>query len=167
MKEYKKEDIILIIERINKMNRFIFQYKKEKKKEPTNEEISIFMKEPIERIIELKNRIKELEKESNELENVKDYFYDYTSSNEIKIKNQEEYQELRKKIIEYKNILEDKEKEILFERFSMENNKNYTLFELSKKYNLPRKMIRKILVDGLTKIKEIEKNTRRTVIEEK
>lgn len=166
MKEYKKEDIILIIERINKMERFIFHYKKENLKEPTNEEISIFMKEPVESIIELKNMIKELEKESIELENDKDYFYDYTSSNEIKIKNEEEYQELRKKMIENKNILEDKEKEILFERFSIETNKNYTLFKLSKKYNLPRKMIRKILVDGLTKIKEMEKDTRRTVIKE-
>ncbi|MBR2827873.1 MAG: hypothetical protein IKE70_01400, partial [Bacilli bacterium] len=131
MKEYKKEDIILIIERINKMNRFIFHYKKEKKKEPTNEEISIFMKEPIERIIELKNRIKELEKESNELENDKDYFYDYTSSNEIKIKNQKEYQELRKLMKDNSNRLEEKEKKILFGRFSIETNKNKTLLELS------------------------------------
>ena len=157
MKEYKKEDIILIIERINKMNRFIFHYKKEKKKEPTNEEISIFMKEPIERIIELKNRIKELEKESNELENDKDYFYDYTSSNEIKIKNQKEYQELRKLMKDNSNRLEEKEKKILFGRFSIETNKNKTLLELSKDFNLPRKMIRKILVDGLLKIKGIDK----------
>lgn len=149
------------------MERFIFHYKKENQKEPTNEEISIFMKEPVESIIELKNMIKELEEESIEYEKDKEYFWDYTSSNEIKIKNQEEYQELRKKMMGNKNLLEDKEKEILFERFSIETNKNYTIQELSKKYDLPRKMIRKILVDGLTKIKEIEKDTRKTEIEEK
>ena len=50
MKDYSKEESVEIINRINKMQRIVFKYRKENGREPTDEEIASLLNESIERI---------------------------------------------------------------------------------------------------------------------
>ena len=68
MREYSKEESVEIINRINKMQRIVFKYKKENGREPTDEEIASLLKESIERISELKAILKELEEQDKAFE---------------------------------------------------------------------------------------------------
>lgn len=68
MKKYTKKELVEIIERINKMQRTIFKYKKEYGREPTLDEISSILQEPIERIYEINQVLKELEEQDKQFE---------------------------------------------------------------------------------------------------
>lgn len=68
MKEYTKEERKEIIELINKIQRAEFNFKKENERTPSNEEIASIVNLPIEKIIELKEIINELNTEDKELE---------------------------------------------------------------------------------------------------
>lgn len=68
MKDYSKEESVEIINRINKMQRIVFKYRKEKEREPTDEEIASLLNESIERISELKAILKELEEQDKAFE---------------------------------------------------------------------------------------------------
>lgn len=68
MREYSKEESVEIINRINKMQRIVFKYRKENGREPTDEEIASLLNESIERISELKAILKELEEQDKAFE---------------------------------------------------------------------------------------------------
>lgn len=68
MKDYSKEESVEIINRINKMQRIVFKYRKENGREPTDEEIASLLNESIERISELKAILKELEEQDKAFE---------------------------------------------------------------------------------------------------
>lgn len=68
MKQFSKEEMVEIANRINKMQRIVFKYKKENDREPTNEEIATLSNEPIERILEIKTILKELEEQDKAFE---------------------------------------------------------------------------------------------------
>ena len=68
MKEYSKEESVEIINRINKMQRIVFKYKKENDREPTDKEIATLLNEPFERILEIKTILKELEEQDKAFE---------------------------------------------------------------------------------------------------
>ena len=70
MKKYSKEELIEIVNRINKIQRFIFKFKKNNRREPTNEDIANILEEPIEKILEVKEILEEIERQDNELEHV-------------------------------------------------------------------------------------------------
>ena len=68
MKEFSKEEMLDIANRINKMQRIVFKYKKENGREPTDEEIATFSNEPLERILEIKTILQELEEQDKAFE---------------------------------------------------------------------------------------------------
>lgn len=68
MKDYSKEESVEIINRINKMQRIVFKYRKEKEREPTDEEIATLLNEPLERILEIKTILQELEEQDKAFE---------------------------------------------------------------------------------------------------
>ena len=68
MKDYSKEESVEIINRINKMQRIVFKYKKENDREPTDKEIATLLNEPFERILEIKTILKELEEQDKAFE---------------------------------------------------------------------------------------------------
>ena len=110
MKEYSDIEKILMVKSINEIQRTIFKFKKENGYEPSNEEISKILNIPIEKIIEIKEFVKSLDGELDELLQKEHKFYNYSSSNEIKIINREEYKSLRKFFIKNQNILKNREK---------------------------------------------------------
>ncbi|MBR2290102.1 MAG: hypothetical protein IJ867_05860 [Clostridia bacterium] len=63
MKEYNKEESIEMVNRINKMQRAIFKFKSENGREPSNDELASILEETLDRIIEIKDLLAELEKE--------------------------------------------------------------------------------------------------------
>ena len=68
MKELSKEEMVDIANRINKMQRIVFKYKKENGREPTDEEIATLSNEPLERILEIKTILQELEEQDKAFE---------------------------------------------------------------------------------------------------
>ena len=68
MKEFSKEEMVDIANRINKMQRIVFKYKKENGREPTDEEIATLSNEPLERILEIKTILQELEEQDKAFE---------------------------------------------------------------------------------------------------
>lgn len=68
MKDYSKEESVEIINRINKMQRIVFKYRKENDREPTDKEIATLLNEPFERILEIKTILKELEEQDKAFE---------------------------------------------------------------------------------------------------
>ena len=68
MKEFSKDEIVEIANRINKMQRIVFKYKKENGREPTAEEIATLSNEPIERILEIKTILQELKEQDKAFE---------------------------------------------------------------------------------------------------
>ena len=169
MNKYTIEEKIEIINKINEMQKVIRKYKKEKNKEPNNEEIAKLMNKSIEEIIEIKEFIQLSDKELEEL-NIKnkDKYYSYTSSNEIKIVNEEEYNNIRNKIINNLDILNEREQKALSYRFAIDKDKNLTISEISKKLCISKKEVRMTLVKGLNiinnpkKIKE-KRNTMKQI----
>ena len=69
MKKYSKEELVDITTRINIIERFIYRFKKQNGREPTIDEISNILQEPIERINEINQILKELEEQDKILEN--------------------------------------------------------------------------------------------------
>lgn len=70
MKEYSKEESIELVNKINKMQRFIFRYKKDNGKEPTSEEILKGINISSDELEELNSLLKELEEQDKEFEYV-------------------------------------------------------------------------------------------------
>ena len=100
MKEYSKEESVEIINRINKMQRIVFKYRKENGREPTDEEIASLLNESIERISELKAILKELEEQDKAFE----LEYKTTSHNKEDIEKAREIRKSNKAIQDIKNI---------------------------------------------------------------
>lgn len=67
MKDISKEKSIELVNIINKMQRVEFKFKKEKGREPNNDELSMLLNEHIERIVEIKNLLTELDNEYEKL----------------------------------------------------------------------------------------------------
>ena len=67
MKEYSKEERKEIINRINKMQRAVFRFRKENGREPNTDELSNILNESLKKIIEIKDILLELEKEDKKI----------------------------------------------------------------------------------------------------
>ena len=161
MKEYSAIEKILMVKSINEIQRTIFKFKKENGYEPSNEEISKILNIPIEKIIEIKEFVKSLDGELDELLQKEHKFYNYSSSNEIKITNQEEYNNLRNLIIKNKNVLKDREKEVLFLRFGINEDKNYTIKDIALKLGISKSLVRNSIEKGLNMISNLDKVEKR------
>ena len=103
MKEYSKEESVEIINRINKMQRIVFKYRKENGREPTDEEIASLLNESIERISELKAILKELEEQDKAFE----LEYKTTSHNKEDIEKAREIRKSNKAIQDIKKYMKD------------------------------------------------------------
>ena len=161
--EYTKEEKVILVNLINEQEKAIHKLKKELDRNPSNEEIAEYLNKSIDKVIEIQNIKKELDKEFEkyQFEKNKDYFYDYTSSDIINKSNKEDYERLRKLIIDNNKILNDKEKEILYLRFNIDNDKNYTINEIANIYNISRKDVRRYLVKGLNMVSNPNKVEKR------
>lgn len=155
MKKYSKEDSIEIIDRINRIQRAAFHFKKENGREPTDEELNDILDEPIEKIAEIKEILREWEKEDEkqkiELKEATK-FNKYVVTDELIIENQEEYEKLKEKIIHNSKLLKDKEKEILYLRFGIENEKIFSISDISVKLDVSRTFTRICIVRSLSMI---------------
>ena len=163
MNEYTKEEKVILVNLINEQEKAIHILKKELDRNPSNEEIAEYLNKSIDKVIEIQNIKKELDKEFEkyQFEKNKDYFYDYTSSDTINKSNKEEYEELRKLIKDNNKLLNDKDKEILCLRFNIDNDKNYTINEIANIYNISRKDVRRHLVKGLNIVSNSDKVEKR------
>lgn len=103
MREYSKEESVEIINRINKMQRIVFKYRKENGREPTDEEIASILNESIERISELKATLKELEEQDKAFE----LEYKTTSHNKEDIEKAREIRKSNKAIQDIKKYMKD------------------------------------------------------------
>ena len=103
MREYSKEESGEIINRINKMQRIVFKYRKENGREPTDEEIASLLNESIERISELKAILKELEEQDKAFE----LEYKTTSHNKEDIEKAREIRKSNKAIQDIKKYMKD------------------------------------------------------------
>lgn len=103
MKDYSKEESVEIINRINKMQRIVFKYRKENGREPTDEEIASLLNESIERISELKAILKELEEQDKAFE----LEYKTTSHNKEDIEKAREIRKSNKAIQDIKKYMKD------------------------------------------------------------
>ncbi len=103
MREYSKEESVEIINRINKMQRIVFKYRKENGREPTDEEIASLLNESIERISELKAILKELEEQDKAFE----LEYKTTSHNKEDIEKAREIRKSNKAIQDIKKYMKD------------------------------------------------------------
>ncbi len=103
MREYSKEESVEIINRINKMQRIVFKYRKENGREPTDEEIASLLNESIERISELKAILKELEEQDKAFE----LEYKTTSHNKDDIEKAREIRKSNKAIQDIKKYMKD------------------------------------------------------------
>ena len=103
MREYSKEESVEIINRINKMQRIVFKYRKENGREPTDEEIASLLNESIERISELKAILKELEEQDKAFE----LEYKTTSHNKEDIEKAREIKKSNKAIQDIKKYMKD------------------------------------------------------------
>ena len=68
MKEYSLEEKKEMIDRINKMQREIFKFKKSNGREPNNDELVKLLNGSLSRIVEVKKFLSDLEKEDEKLE---------------------------------------------------------------------------------------------------
>lgn len=68
MKEYTKEEKKELIDKINKIQRVEFNFKKEKGRNPTNEEISSILNLSLDNIIEIKEFVYYLKEEDKKLD---------------------------------------------------------------------------------------------------
>lgn len=163
MKEYTKEEKVILVNLINEQEKAIYKLKKELDRNPSNEEIAEYLNKSIDKVIDIQNIKKELDKEFEkyQFEKNKDYFYDYTSSDTINKSNKEKYEELRKLIKDNNKLLNDKDKEILYLRFNIEKDKNYTINEIANIYNISRKDVRRHLVKGLNTVSNSDKVEKR------
>ncbi len=103
MREYSKEESVEIINRINKMQRIVFKYRKENGREPTDEEIASLLNESIERISELKAILKEFEEQDKAFE----LEYKTTSHNKEDIEKAREIRKSNKAIQDIKKYMKD------------------------------------------------------------
>lgn len=103
MKDYSKEESVEIINRINKMQRIVFKYRKEKEREPTDEEIATLLNEPLERILEIKTILQELEEQDKAFE----LEYKTTSYNKEDIEKAREIRKSNKAIQDIKKYMKD------------------------------------------------------------
>lgn len=103
MKDYSKEESVEIINRINKMQRIVFKYRKEKEREPTDEEIATLLNEPLERILEIKTILQELEEQDKAFE----LEYKTTSHNKEDIEKAREIRKSNKAIQDIKKYMKD------------------------------------------------------------
>lgn len=97
MKEYSKEESIEMVRRINKLQRYIFKFKKENEREPTEIEICNYLNESPERINEVNDFLKELEEQDKdfEIEHKKHTKEDIEKARKIR-KNNRIIQEIKK-----------------------------------------------------------------------
>lgn len=168
MKEYSKAEKIIIVNLINKMQHAIREFKEINGKEPNNEELSTFMNKPIEKIIEIKDFLNELEQEDKKVElelELESKFNKYVVTDELIIENKEEYNELKEKIIQNSNLLKDKELEIINLRFGIENEKMFSISEISEKLDISKSFTRICIVRILNLIDNPErvKTTRKVL----
>ena len=103
MKDYSKEESVEIINRINKMQRIVFKYRAEKEREPTDEEIATLLNEPLERILEIKTILQELEEQDKAFE----LEYKTTSHNKEDIEKAREIRKSNKAIQDIKKYMKD------------------------------------------------------------
>lgn len=67
MRKYSKEESKELVNIINKIQRATFKYKRENGREPSIDEIAKIANESLEKIIEVKEVLKELEKQDEEI----------------------------------------------------------------------------------------------------
>lgn len=144
MKEFSKDEIVEITNRINKMQKATREFKQKNGREPNTQELAGLMQTTVGKVDEIKDILKELEEKDKKIE----------LELEEKLVIDED---LKAKVKENLNILNEKEKEVLSLRMGFIDEKEYTVDEIALKLNISKKRARQIVAKGIRIARHQEK----------
>lgn len=144
MKEFSKDEIVEITNRINKMQKATREFKQKNGREPNTQELAGLMQTTVGKVDEIKDILKELEEKDKKIE----------LELEEKLVIDED---LKAKVKENLNILNEKEKEVLSLRMGFIDEKEYTVDEIALKLNISKKRARQIVAKGIRIARHPEK----------
>ena len=144
MKEFSKDEIVEITNRINKMQKATREFKQKNGREPNTQELAALMQTTVGKVDEIKDILKELEEKDKKIE----------LELEEKLVIDED---LKAKVKENLNILNEKEKEVLSLRMGFIDEKEYTVDEIALKLNISKKRARQIVAKGIRIARHPEK----------
>ena len=144
MKEFSKDEIVEITNRINKMQKATREFKQKNGREPNTQELAGLMQTTVGKVDEIKDILKELEEKDKKIE----------LELEEKLVIDED---LKAKVKENLNILNEKEKEVLSLRMGFIDEKEYTVDEIALKLNISKKRARQIVAKGIRIARQPEK----------
>lgn len=148
-----------MISTINKMFQMEQRFLQEKGKEPTPEELAVFLEMPKERIRALKRMAQQTislqstvgEDSVATLEDV------IAETNDDEPSDRIAYDMLKDKIKEILNTLSEREQQVLVMRFGLLGEAQKTLDELGRHFNVSKERIRQIEIKALEKLRNPEK----------
>lgn len=144
MKEFSKDEIVEIANRINKMQKATREFKQKNGREPNTQELAGLMQTTVGKVDEIKDILKELEEENKK--------------NELQLEEKLVIDEdLKAKVKENLNILNEKEKEVLSLRMGFIDEKEYTVDEIALKLNISKERARQIVAKGIRIARHPEK----------
>ena len=144
MKEFSKDEIVEITNRINKMQKATREFKQKNGREPNTQELAGLMQTTVGKVDEIKDILKELEEKDKKIE----------LELEEKLIIDED---LKAKVKENLNILNEKEKEVLSLRMGFIDEKEYTVDEIALKLNISKERARQIVAKGIRIARHPEK----------
>ena len=144
MKEFSKDEIVEIANRINKMQKATREFKQKNGREPNTQELAGLLQTTVGKVDEIKDILKELEEENKKIE----------LALEEKLVIDED---LKAKVKENLNILNEKEKEVLSLRMGFIDEKEYTVDEIALKLNISKERARQIVAKGIRIARHPEK----------
>ena len=144
MKEFSKDEIVEITNRINKMQKATREFKQKNGREPNTQELAGLMQTTVGKVDEIKDILKELEEKDKKIE----------LELEEKLVIDED---LKAKVKENLNILNEKEKEVLSLRMGFIDEKEYTVDEIALKLNISKERARQIVAKGIRIARHPEK----------
>jgi len=144
MKEFSKDEIVEIANRINKMQKATREFKQKNGREPNTQELAGLLQTTVGKVDEIKDILKELEEENKK--------------NELALEEKLVIDEdLKAKVKENLNILNEKEKEVLSLRMGFIDEKEYTVDEIALKLNISKERARQIVAKGIRIARHPEK----------
>ena len=144
MKEFSKDEIVEITNRINKMQKATREFKQKNGREPNTQELAGLMQTTVGKVDEIKDILKELEEKDKK----------------IGLELEEKLvidEDLKAKVKENLNILNEKEKEVLSLRMGFIDEKEYTVDEIALKLNISKERARQIVAKGIRIARHPEK----------
>ena len=148
---------VYMVERVNRIEKFINGYKAKHNRTPTVDEIAEQAQLPREKILEIFTIAKRTQS-LNVLLNEENEFIDLVEDkNAIHSEQVVAAAMIQEEIIDLLSYLKPREMQIISERFGLDGERPRTLKEIGEKYDISRERVRQIEQTSLRKLKKIMK----------